>query len=434
MPASETIAPPSASVTGVGSPVAEPTRLSRMIESRTVSVPEFAMPPCVLHHIVAKGRAMLLRAAALTRTRALSVRASAISIAVVSAVLALAGTSDALAARKPVLSARDVVAKEATGAAAVKFVLARPIPRPVRFTVAPTRGTAQPADASFARRHAAIRRGRRSTVVRIPLRNDALNENTEDFFVTVSGGARLKPGRRVHVAIRDDDPMPTVSVADAAPVDEGRGPLVFTITLAAPSGRPVSVGYQTDTGPDAGTIRRVTFTPGTATPKPIRVWVNGDVIDEDDQLATLTLSAPVGAVVADGTATGLIRDTDPPSTVRLSSDSSCIPEGDEGMQSTTLSVRLRGLTAKPVTVMLMTQDGSGDPNESPDHVATGSTCADGGDYESFTDRVVTFTPGETAAAQTSSSAATSSMSAARTSVSSPRRPLTPSPATPGCSR
>jgi len=342
---------------------------------------------------------MLLSAAALAaRARTRHLRAYAIAMAVLTTALALAGAPDALAAGKPVLSAKDVVAKEATGAADVNFALARPARTQVRFTVIPIRGTAQRADASFALRHVVIRRGRRSAVVRIPLRNDALNENTEHFFVTVSAGARLKSGRRVRITIRDNDPMPRVSVADAAPADEvTTAALVFMISLSSPSGRPVTVRYQTDAGPDAETAGSVTLTPGAAKPRPMTVRVNNDFIDEDDQLVTLTLSSPDGAVIADGTATGLIRDNDPPPRVDLSAASSIV-EGDEGSQSIDLTVSLRGATQKPVTVTLATRDGFGDPNELADRIATGSAIDEGGgDYESFSDRIISFAPGQTTA-------------------------------------
>ena len=78
----------------------------------------------------------------------------------------------------------------------------------------------------------------------------------------------------------------------------------FTVSLNAPSGRPVSVDYATASGSAtapadyttaAGTL---SFAAGQTT-RQATVQVNADLLDEDDETFTVNLSGAVDASIAD---------------------------------------------------------------------------------------------------------------------------------------
>ena len=111
-----------------------------------------------------------------------------------------------------------------------------------------------------------------------------------------------------------------LSVADAR-VREGPGSvLAFAVTLDRARSEPVTVDYATSEGTGAGaatedsdytaTSGRLTFAAGE-TKQTVSVPVLDDAHDEDEETMTLTLSTPVGARLADGTATGTIVNSDP---------------------------------------------------------------------------------------------------------------------------
>ncbi|MCY3848983.1 MAG: hypothetical protein OXG12_09535, partial [Cyanobacteria bacterium MAG COS4_bin_21] len=169
---------------------------------------------------------------------------------------------------------------------------------------------------------ATIRAGKRSVKIRVATTQDALDEQDETFAVTLSAPANAELGSdRTGVGtIRDDDPLPTVSVADAAAVDEGDDPAVttdmtFTVTLSEVSGRDVTVGYRL-----GGTARaafdyvdpaqkRVTIAAGQQTAE-IVIAVKGDLADEPNEVVKLTLENPRQAKLGGRTARGVITDDD----------------------------------------------------------------------------------------------------------------------------
>ena len=107
-----------------------------------------------------------------------------------------------------------------------------------------------------------------------------------------------------------------VSVADAR-AEEGTDETIdFAVTLSRAASGTVAVAYATADGTaTAGsdyTARKgqLTFAPGE-TVKTVAVPVLDDAHDEGEETLTLRLSAASGAVLADGTATGTIENSDP---------------------------------------------------------------------------------------------------------------------------
>jgi hypothetical protein len=161
--------------------------------------------------------------------------------------------------------------------------------------------------------------GETSKTFTVIVNGDTLDEGAfETFFVnlTAVGDAAISDGQAVGT-ITDDDDAPTVSVADNSVVEGNSGQvnLVFTITLSAPSALPVTVNYATAAGTATsgtdfdGINTTVTIQPGQ-TSAAVNVRVIGDGVFEPNETLTLTLSNPVNATLADGTATGTITNDD----------------------------------------------------------------------------------------------------------------------------
>ena len=130
-----------------------------------------------------------------------------------------------------------------------------------------------------------------------------------------TGAVCTAPGRKIEgtASVTVLGPV-AISVADAR-VREGSGAkLSFAVTLDRARGEPVAVDYATSNGEAQAGVDYVAAS-GTLnfsaneTSKMIEVDVLADEVDEDSETLTLTLTNPVGARIADGTATGTIENT-----------------------------------------------------------------------------------------------------------------------------
>jgi hypothetical protein len=205
--------------------------------------------------------------------------------------------------------------------------------------------------------------GQTAAQVTVPILDDQLDENDEVFDVVLSNPANATLGRdRGRATIVDNDPEPTLSVADASTSAVLNGAAVrFTITLSTPSGRAVSVALSTAddtaTAPSdyAATTRRVAFKPGETTAT-VDVPVVQDTTDEPDESFLVNLSAPFDATIEDGQAVGTIPDDDPAPNVSV--DDLVVKEGNAGTVAVTFAVKLSKASAKPISVDYATADGS----------------------------------------------------------------------------
>ena len=136
-----------------------------------------------------------------------------------------------------------------------------------------------------------------------------------------TGAVCTAAGRKIEGTVSARIPGPAaLSVADAT-VREGPGvALAFAVTLDRARSEPVTVDYATSEGTGAGAATEdsdYTATSGTLTfaagdtKQTVSVPVLDDAHDEDSETMTLTLSNPVGARIADGTATGTIENSGP---------------------------------------------------------------------------------------------------------------------------
>ena len=160
-------------------------------------------------------------------------------------------------------------------------------------------------------------------VIEVTVHDDALDEDDpEHFTVTLSNPANAElagGGATVSATgeIEDDDPKPRLSIADASLSEGAGGAMPFAVRLDPPSGRTVAVHYATaDATAVAGSdYTRVSGTltfPAGTTRRTIAVPVADDLLDEEEEHFTVTLSAAVNATMAAAPplATGTIADDD----------------------------------------------------------------------------------------------------------------------------
>lgn len=219
----------------------------------------------------------------------------------------------------PGISVADASATEASGAATVTVSIPAPTAQDVTVTLTTAHGTATaPADYTATSTTVVIPAGQVSASVVVPLVNDALDEADETFTVTLSNptGGVLGVAQRT-VTIVDDDPLPALRIADAAVVEgnTGTAALTFTVALSAVSGRPVTVNATTSdgtatAGSDYVAVATTLTIPAGANAVSFTVSIVGDATPEPDESLTVTLSAPVNAVLADAVAVGLIATDD----------------------------------------------------------------------------------------------------------------------------
>ena len=141
-------------------------------------------------------------------------------------------------------------------------------------------------------------------------------ENDETFSVGLSNATNATILDATGLgSILNDDPQPTLSIADTTIAEgyTGTTPATFNVTLSNPSAFAVMVDYDTsDDTAVAGTdylttTGTLTFTPGL-TQNTAVVTVNGDVIAETEETFFVTLSNPNGGSILDGQAVGTILD------------------------------------------------------------------------------------------------------------------------------
>ncbi len=223
---------------------------------------------------------------------------------------------------------------------------------------------------------------------------DALDENNEDFTVTlgVPTNATLDPtpANTIGVGtINDDDNPPSVSIDDVA-VTEGTGAgtttLTFTATLSTASGLTVTVPFTsadgTATAADYGvtTVSPLTFNPGVTT-QMIAVNIVRDATDEPNETFTVTLGAPTNATLdptpANTVGVGTINDDDNAPTVSI--DDVAVTEGTGGTTTLTFTVTLSAASGLAVTVPFTSANGT----------------ATGADYSVTTVSPLTFNAGVT---------------------------------------
>ena len=211
--------------------------------------------------------------------------------------------------------------------------------------------------------------GQTTKIIRVPVLVDSTQESSETFTVELSTPMGTTLADSTGLGTITADPMPGLSIGDAAPVAEG-GAAVFTVTLVPASNHVVTVTYSTVDGtavadadftPTSGTL---TFNPNQTT-KTIRVPILRDTVHEPSETFTVELSNPGGSTLADPIGVGTIR-ADPAPSLRIG-DATPVAEGDEAVFTVTLTPP----NEQVVTVDYTTTDGTAVADE--DYSATSGT-------------------------------------------------------------
>jgi hypothetical protein len=136
---------------------------------------------------------------------------------------------------------------------------------------------------------------------------------------------------------------PGLTIANAT-VSEGEGILTFTVSLHPATTEPVTVRYDTSDGDAksgadyASGSGILTFAAGAAAAHTIPVTIRDDAVNEPDENFQIRLSNPQGAVLANATATGTIKDDDQRSLIALPAALN-VPEGESASYTLALSTR-----------------------------------------------------------------------------------------------
>jgi hypothetical protein len=153
--------------------------------------------------------------------------------------------------------------------------------------------------------------------------------------------------------------LPALSIADTSVTESNDA--VFTVTLSPPSSQTVTVAFATANGTAAAgsdytaASGTVTFPPN-ATSQLVIVQVTSDALDEPNETFLVNLSAPTGATIADGQATGTILDDD--AAPALSISDCTITEGSAGQAPCAFTVSLSAPSGQAVSVAFATADGT----------------------------------------------------------------------------
>lgn len=186
---------------------------------------------------------------------------------------------------------------------------------PVSFDYATVNGSAAaPADFQATSGRLVIPAGITSAYIQVPIAQDVLSESDETFQMVPSNatGAVIITNSASAV-ILDDDPEPTLKITDAivAEPTSGTRSLRFTVSLTGAVGQAVTFNWATGNvtavapGDYTSASGSVTFPVGVTT-KTITVTVKSDAVSDGVETLKVTLSAVVGAVAGDFSATGTI--------------------------------------------------------------------------------------------------------------------------------
>jgi subtilisin family serine protease len=195
-------------------------------------------------------------------------------------------------------------------------------------------------------------------------------------------------GGALRFSVAPDGPALYIDNVSVAEGNSGTATATFTVSLVNPpaSGNvtvhwATSNGSATAPGDYQSASGVLTFAPGETT-KQVPVQVVGDVLHELDETFFVNLSGASGAVIADSTGTGTIRDDDPFPEIRI--DDVSLLEGNKGNTNFTFTVSLSFAYPAAVTVFWSTANGTatgGNNNNSDYRIGSGT---------------LTFNPGQTA--------------------------------------
>jgi photosystem II stability/assembly factor-like uncharacterized protein len=159
--------------------------------------------------------------------------------------------------------------------------------------------------------------GETSQTVTVSIIGDTLSEFNEILQLVLSNPVNATVPFYPTIRILNDDPLPALSISDVM-VNEGNGGsagAVFNVNLSAPSGRPVTVFFNTANGTAlsgsdfVSSSGSVNFPAGQTT-RTIAVQVNGDAVVEPNETFLVNLFSASNATISKAQGIGTILDDD----------------------------------------------------------------------------------------------------------------------------
>jgi hypothetical protein len=214
----------------------------------------------------------------------------------------------------PKLVVRDLTVDEGE-VASFQIWLSAPAPKPVTLDYTTVDAKAKAGlDYKAESGSLVIPKGETGGTVLVKTKQDLLDEFDEDFLLRISNVEHAEvlkaQGRAV---IIDDDPEPLMSIGKATAAEGSQA--VLTVSLSAPSGKPVTVDWETVGGGSWGNAQpgvdftaasgSLTFLPGETT-KEIKVDVLEDKDPEAEEQFLVRLSNEKNATVAPGGRAGIV--------------------------------------------------------------------------------------------------------------------------------
>ncbi len=190
---------------------------------------------------------------------------------------------------------------------------------------------------------------------------------------------------KVAGGVSDNDPRISISSPSVTEGNGGSVTLRYAVTLSKTGTQQITVNYGTGAASTASAGTDYTLTPGMLTFAPgetsknIDVTVQGDTLNELDEIVVVVLSNPTNAALAIATGTGTITDDDAIPTLSISSPS--VVEGDRDNVTLQFVVTLSAASGRQVTVDYA--EGSG------------GSANPVWDYDLLSEGTLTFAPGET---------------------------------------
>ena len=208
--------------------------------------------------------------------------------------------------------------------------------------------------------------GATSVIVPITVNGDVLYEPDETFFVVLSNPVNGTIGQSSATGmIVNDDALSTLAIGDTT-VNEGSSgsrSAVFTLTLSAVAGVPMTVSYATAdataTAPgDYAAASGTAVIAAGASSTQITITTNGDLIFEPDETFVVNLSSAINATLSDAQAIGTIKNDDnAPSMPALTISDATVTEGNSATKSMVFTVSLSSATGA-VSVTYATLNGT----------------------------------------------------------------------------
>jgi hypothetical protein len=219
--------------------------------------------------------------------------------------------------------------------------------------------------------------GQATATVNVAVKGDTTYETNETFFLrlTSAGHAGIADGEGMGTIV-NDDPPPTVSIADALPTVEGNSGkrnMQFRVSLSAVSGVLATVSYATADGTATvadndylSTLGTLTFAPGTLS-RTVSVPIVGDTRCEPHETLLVNLTGATQATLADTQGVGTIHDDDQAGLFQFGAPTFLVSEA----AATALIKVTRDGTGAGATIDYFTSDGTAQAGS--DYTATSGT-------------------------------------------------------------